>query len=80
MGYCVRWVWPVARRNYLINPLSLYPVLLSMERAIQETADYCRQRKAFGKSILDHQVAPITTIVMTTPGSPYHDSSHDNTR
>jgi citronellyl-CoA dehydrogenase len=31
-------------------------VLLPMERAIQETAEYCRQRKAFGKSILDNQV------------------------
>ncbi|CAI8023959.1 hypothetical protein GBAR_LOCUS13968, partial [Geodia barretti] len=27
-----------------------------MERAIQETAEYCRQRKAFGQSILDNQV------------------------
>ena len=27
-----------------------------MEWAIQETAEYCRQRKAFGQSILDNQV------------------------
>ena len=27
-----------------------------MERAITETAEYCQQRKAFGKSILDNQV------------------------
>lgn len=30
-------------------------VLLSMERIIFETATYCRERKAFGKSILDNQ-------------------------
>ena len=30
-------------------------VLLSMERLIRETAAYCGQRKAFGKSILDNQ-------------------------
>ena len=30
-------------------------VLLSMERIIQQTIDYTRQRKAFGKSILDNQ-------------------------
>lgn len=30
-------------------------VLLSMERLIRDTADYCRERKAFGKSILDNQ-------------------------
>ena len=31
-------------------------VLLPLERAILETAEYCRQRKAFGQSILDNQV------------------------
>ena len=30
-------------------------VLLVMERAIQQTIDYTRERKAFGKSILDNQ-------------------------
>ena len=30
-------------------------VLVSMERIIQQTIDYTRQRKAFGKSILDNQ-------------------------
>ena len=30
-------------------------VLLSMERLINDTAAYCAQRKAFGKSILDNQ-------------------------
>lgn len=30
-------------------------VLLSMERIIFETATYCKERKAFGKSILDNQ-------------------------
>ena len=30
-------------------------VLLSLERLIRETAAYCGQRKAFGKSILDNQ-------------------------
>lgn len=30
-------------------------VLLSMERLINETATYCKERKAFGKSILDNQ-------------------------
>ena len=33
----------------------LVAVLLAMERVIRETAEYCRQRKAFGKSILDNQ-------------------------
>ena len=27
-----------------------------MERAIEETTEYCRERKAFGKSILDNQI------------------------
>ena len=27
-----------------------------MERAISQTVEYCRQRKAFGRSILDNQV------------------------
>ena len=26
-----------------------------MEKVIQDTAEYCRQRQAFGKSILDNQ-------------------------
>ncbi|XP_020601383.1 probable acyl-CoA dehydrogenase 6 isoform X2 [Orbicella faveolata] len=30
-------------------------VLLSMERLINDTATYCKERKAFGKSILDNQ-------------------------
>lgn len=30
-------------------------VLLSMERLISQTASYCKERKAFGKSILDNQ-------------------------
>ena len=30
-------------------------VLVTMERAIQQTIDYTRERKAFGKSILDNQ-------------------------
>ena len=30
--------------------------LIGLDRAIQETIDYTRQRKAFGKSILDNQV------------------------
>ena len=30
-------------------------VLLSMERLINDTASYCKERKAFGKSILDNQ-------------------------
>ena len=34
----------------------LLPALLSLDRAIAETADYCRERKAFGKSVLDNQV------------------------
>ena len=32
-----------------------FVVLLSMERLIDDTAAYCAQRKAFGKSILDNQ-------------------------
>jgi citronellyl-CoA dehydrogenase len=36
--------------------IAMVSVLLPMERAIQETAEYCRQRKAFGQSILDNQV------------------------
>ena len=36
-------------------PSSL-PVCMSLDRAIAETADYCRERKAFGKSVLDNQV------------------------
>ena len=32
-----------------------FVVLLSMERLINDTAAYCAQRKAFGKSILDNQ-------------------------
>lgn len=31
-------------------------ILLPMERIIQGTVEYCRERKAFGKSILDNQV------------------------
>jgi citronellyl-CoA dehydrogenase len=30
--------------------------LIPMERIIQETAEYCRERKAFGRSLLDNQV------------------------
>ena len=30
-------------------------VLLTMDRLIQQTVDYTRERKAFGKSILDNQ-------------------------
>ena len=30
-------------------------VLLAMERLINDTATYCRERKAFGKSIIDNQ-------------------------
>ena len=30
-------------------------VLVTMERMIQQTIDYTRERKAFGKSILDNQ-------------------------
>ena len=29
--------------------------LIPLETAIQETVDYCRQRKAFGQSVLDNQ-------------------------
>ena len=32
-----------------------FVVLLSLERLISETAAYCGERKAFGKSILDNQ-------------------------
>lgn len=35
--------------------LIAFLVLLSFERLIKETAAYCAQRKAFGKSILDNQ-------------------------
>ena len=34
----------------------LCPVLRTLERCIQQTAEYCRERKAFGRSILDNQV------------------------
>ena len=43
----------------LVSSFSL-SALLQMERAIQETAEYCRQRKAFGQSILDNQVELVT--------------------
>ena len=70
MGNFLRWVGLVARRPkvgvvsvYVLTIISITiktmltsAVLLPMERAIKETAEYCRQRKAFGKSILDNQV------------------------
>lgn len=30
--------------------------LVPLETAIQETIEYCRERKAFGQSLLDNQV------------------------
>ena len=33
----------------------IFLVILVMERAIQQTINYTRERKAFGKSILDNQ-------------------------
>ena len=32
-----------------------FVVLLSIERAIYETAEYCRHRETFGKPLLDNQ-------------------------
>ena len=33
-----------------------HTALLPLERCIEETAEYCRSRKAFGKPLLDNQV------------------------
>ena len=47
--------------NWSLFPLAykysvvVVSVLVTMERAIQQTIDYTRERKAFGKSILDNQ-------------------------
>ena len=35
---------------------STFSALLPLESLILETAEYCRERKAFGRSILDNQV------------------------
>ena len=43
------------RLHNCINVLILLQVLVLMETAIQQTIDYTRERKAFGKSILDNQ-------------------------
>ena len=39
-------------RNYLCI---LFSALLPFEKAIQETAKYCFERKAFGRPLLDNQ-------------------------
>lgn len=47
----------------VVRPLSDYPLmklmfaaLYPMERCIAYTMDYCRERKVFGKPLLDNQV------------------------
>lgn len=71
--------------------LMAFLVLLSFERLIKETAAYCAQRKAFGKSILDNQyvhfrLAELQTevellrsiIYRTTGGYPVSAHSHSH--
>ena len=41
-------------------------VLLTMDRLIQQTIDYTRERKAFGKSILDNQYVHFRLAEMET--------------
>ena len=49
-----------------INVLYCYTVLVIMERMIQQTIDYTRERKAFGKSILDNQYVHFRLAEMET--------------
>ena len=41
-------------------------IIVAMERCVSDTADYCRQRKAFGGSILDNQVVQFKLAQMQT--------------
>ena len=41
-------------------------VIVTMERMIQQTIDYTRERKAFGKSILDNQYVHFRLAEMET--------------
>ena len=42
-------------KNVILCVRPYFSVLLTMDRLIQQTVDYTRERKAFGKSILDNQ-------------------------
>ena len=54
MGHCLRWVSNTS--VCVASHWLLAAVLLPMEHLISETVDYTRERKAFGRSILDNQV------------------------
>ena len=41
-------------------------IIVAMEKCVSETAEYCRQRKAFGGSILDNQVVQFKLAQMQT--------------
>ena len=40
--------------------------LIPLETAIQETVDYCRERKAFGQSVLDNQYVHYRSVYRVT--------------
>ena len=45
---------------------STFSALLPLESLILETAEYCRERKAFGRSILDNQVVHFRLVELET--------------